>query len=200
MKMLVAPTALAVLLLSCLALAAAPWAEVPPAPLPAPLADATSGTPQVLVASTTYALTGDNWALHGCFQPCLCPLLITGDMVGQFEMEVTEQSPELTVYAVTDIDWDVYAFRTGEYLYAVTGSGTYEVHTLPEGGQTQRMILTLIYNETAHELDSGEVVLDPGQPFAVFMSEVEIPCLRDAFFIQAAPVMPLDAAGVRVEK
>jgi hypothetical protein len=191
------PNVLAGVMLWCLTLASVPQASVPRVTaIPSSSAEIcrASEVSEPLTAPTTYVLSGESWALHGCWEPCLCPLLIDGDMAGQFTMELTQQSPELTSYAVTGVDWDVFDHETAAYLYTVTGSGTYEVRTLAEGGQTQRMILDLAYDEFASEFDSGEVPIDAGQPFTVLIAESRAECLKEAFLVQAAPIAPLHRA------
>jgi hypothetical protein len=180
--------------LSLLTLASVPQAPVPlvtASPSSSAETCQTSKVSEPLTDATTYVLSGDNWALHGCWEPCLCPLLIDGDMTGQFMMELTQQSPDLTSYAVTGVAWDVFDYETAAYLYTVTGSGTYEVRTLAEGGQTQRMILDLEYDEFASQFDSGEVPIEAGQPLTVLIAESEVECLKEAFLVQAAPIAPL---------
>jgi hypothetical protein len=212
MKALAATSVFAVVVLSCLALAAAPQAAVPrsavrQAAVPVAAApeaavpagpsntkaiDQASEVPELLTPPITYVLSGENWALHGCWQPCMCPLLVEGDMVGQLTLQPTQQSPELTTYAVTGVAWDVFDHETAEHLYTVTGSGTYEVRTLPDGSQTQHMILDLVYDEFASEFDSGEVPIDAGQPLTVLIADSQAECLKDAFLVQAVPVALLD--------
>ena len=135
-----------------------------------------------------YTLVAESWALYGCWNPCKCPVLIIGEMYGGFDLElISAESDLVREYAVKNVSWDVYEWATWDYLYTVTGSGTYTITKSPTDDPTQRLILTLeyYYGMLEDEFDSGEVPLT--DEFSIEVANNDFYCLNDAFRITAVP-------------
>src|SRR6478736_6174451 len=80
--------------------------------------EAQSSDPSV---SSVYRLQPTSTYQHGCFAPCMCPVMETGGVRGTFRLTRTGSDGSFLYFAVTDVNWLV---PTGTGL-RISGSGTY---------------------------------------------------------------------------
>jgi hypothetical protein len=106
---------------------------------------------------TVYQLRPESALLRGCFDPCACPVLISEDLRGAFELERVAPQPIglYDVYAVSNVS---LLAKLGGELVHITGSGVYRV-----GGEfavLQQLTLDLSFgDQPPQRFDSG---LQPG--------------------------------------
>ena len=62
-------------------------------------------------ARTVYRLNADSAFEHGCFPPCLCPVLIGTPVKGTFVLTPTGFDGLFTTYAVSEVNWVVSTRR-----------------------------------------------------------------------------------------
>ncbi|MHC5114061.1 MAG: hypothetical protein ACYTGP_06490 [Planctomycetota bacterium] len=136
-----------------------------------------------------YLLGDDARYEHGCYEPCMCPIMM-GDLSGSFTLMPVSITGTLDEYVVEDVDWTV-TFIGGAPSLHVTGSGTFT--RFQEFAVTQTLELDLsIDGGPAEHFTSGTVVV-PGYEFpdidmAVAMNDFY--CLDTAFFVDASPAPP----------
>ncbi len=75
-------------------------------------------------SATLYMLDDGSTYQHGCFPPCLCPLLEEADLRGTFELTFIGFDGLFWNYAVTDVAWTA---SLGDPGLPIAGSGTYKV-------------------------------------------------------------------------
>lgn len=74
--------------------------------------------------STIYRLNADATYEHGCFDPCLCPLVKLGQVVGTFVMGPAIVGDHLETHQIEEINWSVLSDNTPR---RITGAGTYSL-------------------------------------------------------------------------
>lgn len=103
--------------------------------------------------STVYWLGAGSTYQHGCFPPCMCPMMETAPIKGTFRLTFQQQDPLYDNYAVDDVHWTAPA-GSGEHV--ITGSGAYRI-----GGEvalTHELALDLQVDQNSVEhFDSGLV-------------------------------------------
>jgi hypothetical protein len=97
-----------------------------------------------------YALTTGSTFSQGCFPPCLCPVFISNDVRGTFNLTPLPVGAPFEVFSVTDVNWRV---KIGERDIPITGSGTY----MRIGFQHRLELDLAIDNEAPRHFDSGLV-------------------------------------------
>jgi hypothetical protein len=105
-----------------------------------------------MMIAVTYQLTSESSYYEGCVSPCMCPVMIGGEIQGSFDLVEASADQWFKYYDVEAINW-VVVNDSEQVIHKINGSGTYKV-----GGDfalTHEMILTL-------EIDS--------QPPVVFSS------------------------------
>jgi hypothetical protein len=107
---------------------------------------ATAGVHHKLKPGTTFQ--------EGCVPPCLCPVLISEEVIGTFTLVQERSIPLYARYRLDNISWTI-TDPNGEVLHTITGQGTYRL-----GGKKFRAVHQLILDigidgtDTQH-LDSG---------------------------------------------
>ncbi len=148
-----------------LGLAASPSAAQAPGPVP-------------------YALDAASDYTHGCYPPCLCPLMFNPNLTGAFTLQFTSNDPAgYTHYNMLNVDLYLGATNPDH----ITGSGQYR-----RGGQValfEQLTLDLSVNGAAPEhFDSG--LVSPAAPFPNIDISVSINamvCLDTVYHIVAGP-------------
>lgn len=137
--------------------------------LPAALATMLLLTPAAAAAAPAtanlYLLTPASAYVEGCFEPCMCPIMINQSLTGSFFLSPTPGDAQTAVYDVTDVAW---TYRRGDELIAVTGGGTY---TLGPTGHRLELDLTTGQDPPRH-FDSG-LVPAPGTFPAIDIAAAE---------------------------
>ncbi len=75
-------------------------------------------------APVLYELTGASTFQRGCFDPCDCPITAEIPIVGTFKLSRIGSDGLFTVYAVSEVSWDVAMSNSPVHI---SGSGTYRV-------------------------------------------------------------------------
>jgi hypothetical protein len=147
-------------------------------------------------SSRLYRLERTTVYQHGCFAPCMCPMLQSAEVRGVFRLTHTGSDGLFEHYAVSDLAWRV---NVGSSDLIVTGSGTYRI-----GGEVARqhqLSLDLkVGEEPVTHYDSGLVV--GGSTFPAIDIEISIHgryCLDTVFEVHAKPLMRLRVASGEVE-
>lgn len=145
--------------------------------------------------STLYWLGADSTYQHGCFAPCMCPLMETAPVKGTFRLTFQEHSPLYDLYTVDDVHWTV---PQGPGEQAITGSGTYRI-----GGEvalTQELALELQVGQNALEhFDSG--IVAGGGSFPTIEITISIHggfCLDTVIELHAKPATKLSMGDAAV--
>ena len=129
----------------------------------------------------------------GCFEPCMCPIMIQSPMTGSFFLRRARTDPLFTYFEVLEVHWKVPG-ASGPVT--VTGSGLYR-----RGGEVavqEQMTLSLSFNGAPPQLfDSGLV-----PPRATF-PEIDIHislhgeyCLDSVLVVNAKPVDPVGVGEI----
>jgi len=146
--------------------------------------------------SRLYRLSSATTYQHGCFPPCLCPVMQSASVRGVFRLTHTGFDGLYDRYAVTDLKWRV-VLGTGDLI--VTGSGTYRI-----GGevalQHQLSLDLKVGDEPVEHYDSGLVT--GGSSFPAIDIEISIHggyCFDTVFDVHAKPLMRLGVTSGSVE-
>jgi len=105
---------------------------------------------------TVYALRPESSLTQGCFEPCMCPIVLLEELSGSFLLrERLPREPSLLrEFTVFLVQWQL---ERGDGFVPITGSGRYSVGG--EFASLQRLELDLrIGDEPAQHFDSGLVV------------------------------------------
>ncbi len=95
---------------------------------------------------------------EGCFgEPdqvpqCQCPIVFASDFEGIFGLTNVPGAGPFDTFEISNVDWTA----TVQETISITGSGTYEIGTGPDGNPVQRMTLDLLVN------GEGPIVFDSG--------------------------------------
>ena len=108
-----------------------------------------------------FRLTPESQYLHGCFDPCLCPLMVQDGVRGTFKLVHSGYDGAVHEYAVEDVNWTV-PFDNPIDSRRIIGSGIYLIGSPdPITVVQHRMILDLaIGDEPSQHFDSGWVPLE----------------------------------------
>jgi hypothetical protein len=88
-----------------------------------PVTESTAAAP---TPATSYQLAPTSNFNRGCFGPCLCPVLIAGELTGSFELAPLKPTKLFTRYSVTNVSWDVIDSQ-GIVVHKISGNGIYEI-------------------------------------------------------------------------
>jgi hypothetical protein len=131
-----------------------------------------------------YRLDKGSTFQRGCFEPCMCPMLVEVPVRGTFSLIPTGFDGLFQNYKITDINWTV---SLGDPELRITGSGTYKV-----GGEftlQQDLSLDLLVGDgPAQHFDSGLVV--PGAPFPHLSATISVNkmyCFDTVIVVNASP-------------
>lgn len=137
--------------------------------------------------TVVYRLKETSSYQHGCFPPCLCPVMESGSERGTFLLTFTSDDGLFRHYRVDEVIWKV-ATPGGELR--VTGSGTYKV-----GGefavQHQLELDLKVGDRPVEHYDSG--LIAGGGEFPTISITISVHgqyCFDTAFRIDAGPVPP----------
>ncbi len=145
---------------------------------------AQSTTPSA-ISPQIYRLAKTSTYQHGCFAPCLCPVMEQGSEEGTFVLTPSGSTGLFKNFAVSEVNWTV-TLPSGPIR--VTGSGTYKVG----GGVPVQQDLSLdlvVGSNTVQHFDSGLVA--GGGDFPRISATISINgvyCLDTVFMIDASPV------------
>jgi hypothetical protein len=141
-------------------------------------------TAQTATSSVRYQLNTGSTFEHGCFPPCLCPIMIA-PVRGTFFLTPTGVSGLFNTYAVSGVRWTVWINGAA---VTVTGSGTYKV-----GGEfalQQQLSLNLrVGGGSVQHFDSG--LVGDSTPFPNIKVTISVNgevCFDTAFNVIASPV------------
>lgn len=143
-------------------------------------------------ASSIYRLEATSTYQHGCFAPCMCPIMETAGVRGTFRLRRTGSDGLYDYFAVTDVKWKVPVSTT----IWVMGTGTYKVGR--SSGQQQLSLDLKVDDRPVEHYDSGLV---PGGHFPKIDIGISVHgryCLDTAFDVHARPLMMLAVANAAV--
>ncbi|MFQ5591860.1 MAG: Kazal-type serine protease inhibitor family protein [Phycisphaerae bacterium] len=142
-------------------------------------------------SGTVYRLNPESSYQHGCFPPCLCPILVQAGMRGTLTLAYDGFNEGVYAYTVTDVNWTVPFSNTS---LRVLGSGRYEIGSPgPLPVVQHRMQLDLqVGEEPVEHFDSGWVVQEQASDIAITVSINGMYCWDTAFTINASPVPDTD--------
>lgn len=135
-----------------------------------------------------YALLPEAVYEEGCFEPCMCPILLATDVEGAFALDAIDPEGAWNVYAVSEVAWDVIFF--GEPFRRAVGEGIYRVDP---AAKLQQMVLELqIDGAEAVRFDSGLVPIEVEWPaLALAVSRNGMFCYDEVYYVRAAPAGPI---------
>lgn len=127
--------------------------------------------------------------MQGCFPPCLCPIMWTGETSGTMRITLTKTDPLYAYYAVDQVQWTVKVNGLTNPI-KVSGSGTYTV-----GGEVallHRLELDLsLDGQPAEHFDSGWVPPTTTLPYLDATVSVNNQfCWDTVFRVLAGPAQP----------
>jgi hypothetical protein len=127
---------------------------------------------------------------EGCFDPCLCPILIAAQLDGQFVLQPVDVDGLWAAYDISSIRWTV---RFNGIFHEATGSGTLRVNTTE---RKQLLVLDLrIDGEDPVPFDSGIVPLTTPWPgIDVTVSRNGFVCYDQVFHLVSEPSGPVIAS------
>ncbi len=141
-----------------------------------------------------FRLTAESSYQHGCFPPCLCPLLVQSGVRGVFKVTPVGFDGVVHEFAVEDVNWTV-PFENADGTVQplrVIGSGSYFVGSPdPITVVQHRMILDLhVGDEPVQHFDSGWVLYDDSSVthINITVSINDLYCFDTAFVIDAEVV------------
>jgi hypothetical protein len=149
-----------------------------------------AGSPPAASQTTDVATAGiyrlDKGATYqtGCFEPCLCPILVETPVRGTMTLTHAGFDGLFDTYKVGDVNWTV---SLGDPELRVTGSGTYRI-----GGEfalRQQLELDLVVGENpVDHFDSGLVPARDFPSISVTVSIHGMYCHDTVFVVNASPV------------
>lgn len=126
---------------------------------------------------------------HGCFPPCLCPMMQTAYVRGTFKLTPTGYDGLYYNYDVTEVRWKVLRSAWGGEDVLITGSGTYR--NGGEVAQEHQLELDLkVGDDPIEHFDSGLVA--GGGEFPRIHIDISIHgryCFDTAIDVHARPLM-----------
>ena len=158
-----------------------------------PTAGAQSADPST---ARIYRLTPAATYEHGCFAPCMCPVVQSSGVRGVFRLTHTGFDGLFDHYTVTDLNWRI---TVGTSTLTVTGSGTYRI-----GGEVaiqQELSLDLKVGDVPVEHYDSGLVVGRGS-FPAIDIEISVHgryCLDTVFEVHARPLMRIGVAGGSVQ-
>lgn len=147
-------------------------------------------------APTIYRLNKTSTYRHGCFAPCMCPVMESGSERGTFTLSFVGYDGLFSVYRIRDVSWIVTA-PSGEIQ--VTGSGTYRVGGEFAIQQRLEMDLQVGTNPVDH-YDSG--LIAGGGDFPRINLTISIHgqyCFDTVFGVDASPVPEPEVVRYRLQ-
>ncbi len=150
------------------------------------LAQNVGSTPRI------YRLDEKSTFQEGCFDPCLCPIMMEVGTEGRFRLSFAGDVDSFRTFAVDKVRWIVPPLGR-QY----TGSGSYRLSTGPES--QQQLALDLQEDGgTVERFDSGLVPAGPGFPdIAALISIRGMWCYDKVFDLRAAPSRPSPLVAAR---
>lgn len=137
--------------------------------VPFTLWPALGSSPAWASAASRYQLAEESNYQEGCFEPCMCPMLLNETLEGSFVLDLISRDEGMDIYEIREIDWQ---FIQGEETVHVSGTGLYLI-----GHQTQSMALDLKVGDAAiQHFESGIV------PLQVEFPEISIAAAVNGFF------------------
>jgi len=125
-----------------------------------------------LEPGTLYALGPSSSFQEGCFEPCLCPILLIDDLEGQFVLRSTGEDGKYRTYTVSDLYWKM---QRGQETVTISGSGTFRIGG--DGALHQQLVLDLkVGGDPVERYDSGFV------PAATDLPDIEVAVSRNGFY------------------
>lgn len=139
--------------------------------------------------STLYQLGPESHYQHGCFPPCMCPLMQPGELAGTFRLHATGFDGLFDHYDVTEVEWT--AALDGAPPIGITGTGTYRI-----GGefalQHQLSLDLVVDGQPVEHFDSGLIVGGSESPEIVITISVHGAfCLDTVMEVHAKPAPTL---------
>jgi hypothetical protein len=105
-----------------------------------------------------YRLGDGSTYQQGCFDPCLCPIMVEVGVTGTFTLTQIDSDPMRKAFDVADVNWSV---ALGDSDLHITGKGQYFVGQ--KDVPVQRLQLELVLGDAAEptKFDSGWQEVDP---------------------------------------
>lgn len=164
-----------------------PSFPIPSHPRTAFLVAAAIVWPAVAFSATFYQLDKSSSFQEGCFDPCLCPIMMNGTLQGTFLMQPVTDDGQTGIFDVVGLHWN---FVRLEQEIAVTGSGRYTTEPA-----RHRLELDLqVGDEAVQHFDSGWAPRPDSLPaISIAVSVNGFYCYDRVFEIEAHP-SAVDAA------
>lgn len=141
-----------------------------------------------------YTLTADATYQEGCFDPCMCPILIGTKVEGSFLLTEVEVDGPWQRYDLTQVSWIVPLFDGSQHL--VSGEGTYRVD--PVAGAQQMVLDLQIDDQPVEHFDSQVAELTTDWPaLKVLVSIHQLYCYDVVFDVAATPAGSIPVAQLR---
>ncbi len=136
---------------------------------------------------TIYRLNPESTYEHGCFEPCMCPVLMQTGIRGTLELTYNGSDEGGHAYSVTDVNWTI---PINEAELRVFGSGRLQIGSPgPPAVIQYRLQLDLqIGDEPIQHFDSGWVMHEQISGIDITVSINGIYCWDTVFTIDADPV------------
>jgi hypothetical protein len=115
-----------------------------------------------------YALAPESEFAWGCFEPCMCPILVRQPVLGTFLLTKVDSDPLFDYYTVSDVRWRLPDSTTP---VTITGSGRYR-----RGGEValeEQLTLDLsVDGRDPQHFDSG--LVPPHAPFPEILMKISL--------------------------
>ena len=149
-----------------------------------------------LSGSTLYRLDAGTTYQTGCFEPCLCPILVETPVRGTLVLTPDGVEGAFSRFKVSDVNWTV---SLGDPELRVTGSGVYLAGG--DSGAEQRLLLDLVVGDLPVErYDSGFVKGADLPAIQVTVSIHGMYCYDTVFALSASPVPLREIVPYRTER
>jgi len=149
------------------------------------LARAQANAPQ----SRVYRLAPSSTYQQGCFEPCMCPLMVAAPVRGTFRLVPTAIGDVFQFFTVQDVRW-IVELPSSPIVHHVVGSGSYKI-SLGTNTRTHQLTLDLAIDQNlTQHFDSGLVPMNgPFPRIDITISINGVWCLDTVFTLHARPLV-----------
>lgn len=139
------------------------------------------------VGAVLYRLDAASAYEEGCFEPCLCPIMMNDTLKGTFLLIPSDHDGGTGSYSLLDVAW---TYQRGDIVIPAAGSGTYT-----RDADRQRLELDLMAGDgPVRHYDSGLVAAPRDFP------QIEVAASVNGFFcydhVFVVSALPASVAGV----
>ena len=106
----------------------------------------------------SYELLPGSSFQEGCIPPCMCPVMMSDDLVGTFTLVKKSMSSQDAFYRIKEISWKAIG-PNGEVVHTITGTGNYRYRNVGNAYVKHQLILNVsIDGGKLIQLDSGNII------------------------------------------